>query len=100
MADSAPVPTLEGWSRSPFTGGGLTYDCYERGTGPGVVLIPEVPGMTPQVLGLADHLVESGFTVVVPSPFGIPGHAQTVGYTLRTVLRLCVSAEFKAFTAT
>jgi dienelactone hydrolase len=99
MADSAPTATLEGWARAPFTGAGLTYDCYERGSGPGVVLIPEVPGMTPEVLGLADHLVGSGFTVVVPSPFGIPGHAQTVGYTLRTVVRLCVSAEFKAFTA-
>jgi dienelactone hydrolase len=95
----APTSTLEGWAKSPFTGGGLTYDCYEKGSGPGVVLIPEIPGMTPEVLGLAEHLVDSGFTVVVPSPFGIPAHPMTVGYTLRTVLRLCVSAEFKAFTA-
>jgi dienelactone hydrolase len=99
MTDLAPVSTLDGWAKAPFTGAGFTYDCFERGSGPGVVLIPEVPGMTPEVLGLAQHLVDSGFTVVVPSPFGIPGHPQTVGYTLRTVLRLCVSAEFRAFTA-
>jgi dienelactone hydrolase len=97
MPDSAPVATLEGWRLTPFTGGGLTYDVYENGSGPGVVLIPEVPGMTPEVLGLAEHLVDSGFTVAVPSPFGIPGKPATVGYTLRTVSRLCVSAEFRAF---
>jgi dienelactone hydrolase len=97
MASSAPVSTLEGWKRSPFTGGGFTYDVYEKGSGPGVVLIPEVPGLTPEVLGLAQHIADSGFTVVVPSPFGTPGREGTMGYTLRTVARLCVSAEFRAF---
>jgi dienelactone hydrolase len=97
MASSAPVATLDGWEVTPFTGGGLTHDVYEKGSGPGVVLIPEVPGMTPEVLGLAQHLVDSGFTVAVPSPFGTPGRASTVSYTLGTAARLCVSAEFRAF---
>ncbi len=94
---SAPESDLTGWVRTPFTGGGLTHDCYEKGSGPGVVLIPEVPGLTPEVLGLAQHLVDEGFTVVVPSPFGIPGRAMTVGYAVSTISRLCVSAEFRAF---
>ncbi|WP_157437416.1 dienelactone hydrolase family protein [Actinoplanes subtropicus] len=93
----APTGTLDGWSRAPFSGGGLTYDCFERGEGPGVVLIPEIPGITPAVLGLADHLVEQGFTVVVPSPFGTPGRAASGGYIARTAARLCVSHEFRAF---
>ncbi|HEX4056749.1 MAG TPA: hypothetical protein VHX87_00350 [Galbitalea sp.] len=93
----APVATLDGWTSRPFAGGGLTHDVYEKGGGPGVVLIPEVPGMTPEVLGLAEHLVNSGFTVAVPSPFGVPGREATMGYTLRVVSRLCVSAEFRAF---
>ncbi len=97
MAGSAPVATLEGWRVRPFTGGGLTHDVYEKGSGPGVVLIPEVPGMTPEVLGLAEHLVQSGFTVAVPSPFGTPEKPATTGYTLRVISRLCVSAEFRAF---
>lgn len=97
MVGSAPRSTLAGWVRSPFTAGGVTHDCYEKGAGPGVVLIPEVPGMTPEVLGLADHLVDSGFTVVVPSPFGEPGRAMGVGYALGVVARLCVSSEFRAF---
>jgi dienelactone hydrolase len=99
MTSEAPTGTLDGWTKAPFTGAGITYDCYEKGSGPGVVLIPEVPGITPEVLGLADHLVASGFTVVVPSPFGEPGRAASTGYILRTISRLCVSSEFRAFTA-
>lgn len=97
MNGSAPESTLSGWNRTPFRGAGMTYDCYEKGTGPGVVLIPEVPGITPQVLGLADHLVERGFTVVIPSPFGTPGRKLSTGYVLSVVTRLCVSSEFRAF---
>ena len=98
-AGSPPLASLDGWLRRPFTGGGSTYDCFERGEGPGVVLIPEVPGITPEVLGLAEHLVSEGFTVAIPSPFGTPGRAATPGYTLRTIARLCVSAEMRAFAA-
>ena len=96
MSD-APTSDLTGWRSAPFTGAGLTYDCYEKGAGPGVVLVPEIPGITPEVLGLADHLVDQGFTVVVPSPFGTPGRPMTAGYVLGIVARLCVAAEFKAF---
>jgi dienelactone hydrolase len=99
MASSAPVSTLDGWAVTAFTGGGLTHDVYEKGSGPGVVLIPEVPGMSPEVLGLAQHLVDSGFTVAIPSPFGTPGREGSVGYMIGTVSRLCVSAEFRAFAA-
>lgn len=99
LSGSAPVSSLAGWVRAPFTGAGITYDCYEKGSGPGVVLIPEIPGLTPEVLGLADHLVNEGFTVVIPSPFGEPGRPLSIGYALRTVSRLCVSAEFRAFAA-
>ena len=96
-SDAAPTSTLEGWARAPFTAAGMTYDCYEKGAGPGVLLIPELPGVTPQVLGLAEHLVDEGFTVVVPSPFGTPEKPPTGGYILRTVARICVSSEFRAF---
>ncbi|GAB3831037.1 dienelactone hydrolase family protein [Kribbella italica] len=98
MADgSAPRSELAGWRKAPFTGGGLTYDCYEKGSGPGVVLIPEIPGITPEVLGLAQHLVDEGFTVVVPSPFGTPGREESAGYAVSVFARLCVSKEFRAF---
>lgn len=94
---AAPTSDLTGWTRSTFTGGGLSHDCYEKGSGPGVVVIPEVPGITPEVLSFADHLVDEGFTVVVPSPFGEPGRAESAIYGLGVIARLCVASEFRAF---
>lgn len=94
---SAPTSDLTGWRRTSFTAAGQTYDCYEKGDGPGVVLVPEIPGITPEVLGLADHLVTEGFTVVVPSPFGTPGKAMSGGYVAQTFARVCIAKEFRAF---
>ncbi|MFD7159198.1 dienelactone hydrolase family protein [Kribbella sp. NPDC059898] len=90
---------LSSWKRAPFTGGGLTFDCFEKGDGPGVVLIPEIPGLTPEVAGFGEHLVTNGFTVVIPSPFGTPGRPETATYTLGVIARLCVSKEFRCFAA-
>ena len=95
-----PTPAadlLAGWSSAPFTAAGVTHDVFTRGTGPGVVLLPEIPGMTPQVMGLANHLVEAGFTVAVPSLFGEPGRALSAGYALRTIAKACITKEFAAF---
>jgi dienelactone hydrolase len=97
VTGSAPASDLTGWKNAPFTGAGITHDVYEKGTGPGVVLVPEIPGISPEVLGLGDHLVEQGFTVVIPSLFGTPGRAVSAGYAVGTLSRLCVSAEFRAF---
>jgi dienelactone hydrolase len=97
MTDAAPTADLTGWRNTPFTGAGITHDCYEKGAGPGVVLVPELPGLNPEVLGLADYLVDQGFTVVIPSLFGVPGRPISAGYTLRVLTKVCVSAEFRAF---
>lgn len=97
MTGSAPTSDLTGWRRAPFAGAGLTHEVYEKGSGPGVVLTPEIPGMTPEVLGFADHLVEQGFTVAVPSMFGEPGRKVSAAYGISTFAKLCVSAEFRAF---
>lgn len=93
----APASTLQGWVPSPFSGGGLTYNCYTKGAGPGVVVIPEVPGISPEVLAFADHLVASGFTVTIPSLFGTPGQAVSVGYAVEVIAKLCVAKEMRAF---
>lgn len=93
----APEADLTGWSAAPFTGGGYTHDVYRKGNGPGVILIPEIPGIHPGVLGLGNHLVDNGFTVALPSLFGEPGRPVTPGYVLPTLARACVAREFAAF---
>ncbi|OBF57094.1 dienelactone hydrolase [Mycobacterium sp. 852002-50816_SCH5313054-b] len=94
---TAPEADLSGWSVAPFSGGGYTHDVYRKGAGPGVVLIPEIPGIHPGVLGLGNHLVDNGFTVAMPSLFGEPGKPKTGGYILSSIARACVAREFAAF---
>jgi dienelactone hydrolase len=94
---TAPEADLSGWVSAPFTGDGYTHDVYRKGSGPGVVLIPEIPGIHPGVLGLGNHLVDNGFTVAMPSLFGEPGKPKTTVYTTAVVARVCVAKEFAAF---
>lgn len=94
---TAPAADLTGWTPAPFTGGGYTHDVYRRGEGPGVVLIPEIPGIHPGVLALGNHLVDNGFTVAIPSLFGEPGRPISIGYVVPTIARACVAREFAGF---
>jgi dienelactone hydrolase len=94
---TAPTSTLDGWQAAPFTDGGLTYDVYTKGEGPGVVVIPEIPGISPEVLGFAEHLVDRGFAVSIPSLFGTPGQPGSRAYGATTFAKLCVAKEMKAF---
>jgi dienelactone hydrolase len=97
MPSDPPPDPLAGWTHPPFSAAGVTHEVYTRGTGPGVVLLPEIPGLSPQVMGLANHLVDAGFTVAVPSLFGTPGRKVTPGYALATLARACIAQEFAAF---
>ena len=94
---SSPEADLAGWSCEPFTGGGFTHDVYRKGEGPGVVLIPEMPGLHPGVLALGNHLVDNGFTVAAPSLFGTPGRSALSPATLTTLAKGCIAKEFAAF---
>ena len=40
---------LDGWQRTEFTADGRTRAVYRRGDGPGVIVIHEIPGITPKV---------------------------------------------------
>lgn len=93
---TAPEADLSGWSAAPFTAAGYTHDVYRKGSGPGVVLIPEMPGIHPGVLGLGNHLVDNGFTVAIPSLFGRPGRKISIPYVLAEISRGCVAKEFAA----
>ena len=94
---TAPEADLTGWAAAPFTAAGLTYDVYRRGEGPGVVLIPEMPGLHPGVLALGNHLVDNGFTVAAPSLFGTPGAPALRPGMVPVLLRGCIAKEFAAF---
>src|SRR5690349_8505908 len=96
LNSTAPEADLSGWECAPFSACGFTYDVYRKGTGPGVVLIPEMPGLDPASLGLGNHLVDNGFTVAAPSLFGKPGVHMGPGDAVATMVRACVAREFAA----
>lgn len=85
---------LPGWDKSTFTAAGLTRDVYRKGTGPLVVVVHEVPGITPKVLGFAEEVVASGFSVSMPSLVGTPGKEASNGYAAASLLKVCVAREF------
>ncbi len=82
---------LSSWEREPFTAEGITHDVYRKGTGPGVIVIHEIPGMTPKVIEFAEEVVGRGFRVAMPHLFGPAGEG---GGMLGTMARLCVNNEF------
>ena len=96
MPSTAPEADLTGWACEPFTAAGFTHDVYYKGSGPGVVLIPEMPGVHPGVLALGNHLVDNGFTVAIPSLYGTPGAAAVRPGMVPILLRGCVAKEFAA----
>jgi len=94
---SGPEADLTGWLKEKFSAEGFSYDVYRKGQGPGVVLIPEMPGVHPGVLALGNHLVDNGFTVVIPSLYGTPGKPALRPAMLPIMVRGCVAKEFAAF---
>lgn len=96
-SQGAPEADLTGWTAEPFTAAGITHDVYYKGSGPGVVLIPEMPGVHVGVLALGNHLVDNGFTVAIPSLYGTPGMSPRSPALVPNLLRGCVAAEFSAF---
>jgi dienelactone hydrolase len=94
---SPPVPdALDGFSKTSFSFEGASRDVYRLGTGPAVIVISEMPGITPGVAGFARRVVDLGCTAVMPSLFGQPGRPPTIGYTIGSLAPACISREFSA----
>jgi dienelactone hydrolase len=88
---------LAGWTKGSFTAAGLTRNTYRRGEGPGVVVVHEIPGITPAVARFANDVVASGFTVVMPSLVGTPGKAPSGAYLAGSLSKVCVAKEFSTW---
>ena len=77
--------------------GGVAKTVHVTGSGPAVVVMPEMPGISPDVARLARWVRDAGFTVFVPSLFGVDGAYPTAEDGEAIIRRACVSAEFSAF---
>ncbi len=85
---------LSSWTRTEHSFGEVTHPTYRKGAGPGVIVIHEIPGMTPEVIGFGEEVVAAGFTVVMPHLFGTPEAPATAGTAAKAFGKVCVSNEF------
>ncbi|MFZ0139600.1 MAG: dienelactone hydrolase family protein [Aeromicrobium sp.] len=90
---------LDSWTRGEHSADGTSYPTYRKGSGPGVIVIHEVPGLTPKVIGFAEEVVAAGFTVVLPHLFGTPEAPVGPRSMLTTFPKVCVSREFTKLAA-
>ena len=78
---------------------GETKRVYVSGKGPAVIVMAEMPGIYPLVSRFARCVRDDGFTVWMPHLFGDDGRPLTMGYAVRSIVKGCISREFRAFAA-
>jgi dienelactone hydrolase len=92
---------LSDFRRDTFTFGGKERVILRAGSGPAVIVIAEMPGITPKVASFARRIAAIGCTAVMPHLFGEPGRdpfgrgrRAAVQYVLGSLVPACVSREF------
>lgn len=90
---------LDDFDAREITLSDVTKRVYVAGTGPAVIVMTEMPGISPEVARFSRWLRDAGFTVYMPSLFGRDGAVPGAEEGGRVFQRACVSAEFRAFAA-
>jgi dienelactone hydrolase len=92
---------LDGFETTTFTHEGKQRDVFRTGTGPAVIVIAEMPGITPKVLEFARRVADIGCSVALPHLFGDPGRdaygqgqLHAMPYVLSSMVPACISREF------
>jgi dienelactone hydrolase len=88
---------LEDFARREITLDGVTKLVHVAGAGPAVIVMTEMPGISPHVARFSRWVRDAGFTVYMPSLFGRDGVVPTAEEGTAIFQRACVSAEFRAF---
>lgn len=85
---------LPGFIPFAFSHEGRERMVYRAGSGPGVLVMHEVPGVSAEVVRFARKVLDSGFTVYLPHLFGTVGAKTTELDRFVQLAKLCVSSEF------
>jgi dienelactone hydrolase len=90
---------LEDFTQREVTLDGVAKRVHVAGTGPAVIVMTEMPGISPHVARFSRWVRDAGFTVYMPSLFGRDGAVAGAEEGGAVFQRVCVSAEFRAFAA-
>jgi len=88
---------LDDFQLGTFTHDGVTRTVLRKGEGPAVIVMAEIPGITPKVADFARRVADLGCTVVLPVLFGTPGREPSAWYAAQSIAPACVSKQFAAF---
>lgn len=88
---------LSDFAAESLTFDGATKRVFWKGEGPAVVLLTEIPGITPGVADCARRFVDAGYSVAMPDLFGEAGKPPSNRYIFSSLAKACVSKEFVAF---
>ena len=88
---------LEDFASREITLDDVSKRVYVSGCGPAVIVMTEMPGISPHVARFSRWVRDAGFTVYMPSLFGRDGAVVGVAEGAAIFQRACVSAEFRAF---
>ena len=88
---------LEDFTKESFEADGKRRDVFRIGSGPAVIVISEIPGITPLVAQFGRRVAAAGCTAVLPVLFGDPGRPAGAAYMFQSIGPACVSREFSAF---
>src|SRR6202035_4160475 len=78
---------------------GIAKRVHVAGSGPAVIVMTEMPGISPHVARFARWVRDAGFTVYMPSLFGRDGAVPGADEGAAVFQHACVSAEFRALAA-
>lgn len=93
----APDSPLPGWHAENLTLGAEPRRVYVRGTGPGVVIVHEMPGITPAVEAFARRVADQGFTVFLPHLFGADLRPKSAASLAAALTEVCIAQTFHLF---
>ena len=90
---------LEDFAPREIAFDGVARRVYVAGRGPAVIVMSEMPGISPEVARFARWVRDAGFAVYMPSLFGRDGAVPGVKEGGAVFKQACISAEFRALAA-
>src|SRR5438552_19130908 len=87
---------LEDFARRDISLNEVAKRVYVAGQGPAVIVMAEMPGISPHVARFARWVRDAGFTVYMPSLFGRDGAVPSADEGTEVFQWACVNAEFNA----
>ena len=89
--------SLDGFESFSFEHEGSAREVFRRGQGPAVIVVHEIPGITPQVAAFGRRVADVGLTAVLPVLFGTPGKPLSTPYIAQQIALACIRREFTTF---